>query len=410
MTYDIVVIGSGLFGAVVAHEAQKCGKRVLVVEKRGHVGGNCFSENVDGINVHTYGAHIFRTARRDVWDYVRQFAEFNHFVNAPVANYHGQMYNMPFNMNTFNRIWGVTTPAEVKAKIEEQRKEIVGEPRNLEEKAISLVGRDVYEILIREYTEKQWGRPCAELPASIIRRLPVRLVYDNNYFNDPYQGIPVGGYTQIFEKLLKGCEVKVGVEWREIAKEFGLKPGQNGNSLDGGCGAMGTSRPTIVYTGAIDEYFGHCYGPLEYRSLRFEHKRHDETDNLQGVAVVNYTDKSVPYTRTIEHKHFEFGCQPVTADPVTGEVRTRATNFTIVSKEYPFEWHPGVEPYYPINDAKNQARYEQYAALAEEERAKGAKVVFGGRLGSYRYADMQDTIIAALELAKKLWGIDRLGD
>lgn len=246
MTYDIVVIGSGLFGAVVAHEAQKCGKRVLVVEKRGHVGGNCFTENIDGINVHTYGAHIFRTARRDVWDYVRQFAEFNHFVNAPVAKYHGQMYNMPFNMNTFNRIWGVTTPAEVKAKIEEQRKEIVGEPRNLEEKAISLVGRDVYEILIREYTEKQWGRPCAELPASIIRRLPVRLVYDNNYFNDPYQGIPIGGYTQIFEKLLKGCEVKVGVEWREIAKEFGLEPGQNGNSLDGGCGAMGTSRPTIL--------------------------------------------------------------------------------------------------------------------------------------------------------------------
>ena len=364
--YDYLIVGSGLFGSVVAHELRSRGKSVLVVDKRNHIGGNCYTEDVDGINVHKYGAHIFRTSRRDIWDYMRRFTEFNHFVNSPIAKYHGKLYNMPFNMNTFNRIWGVTTPAEAMAKIEEQKHEIKGEPRNLEEKAVSLVGRDVYEILIKEYTEKQWGRPCNELPASIIRRLPVRFIFDNNYFNDPYQGIPIGGYTRIFEKLLEGCEVRLNVDFLENRKELA---------------ACATS---IVFTGPVDEYFGYACGPLEYRSLRFDHVRHDETDNLQGVAVVNYTDSSVPYTRTIEHKHFEFGKQP----------------FTVVSNEYPFEWKPGIEPYYPINDEKNQKRLSEYQALAVKEK----NVMFGGRLGSYRYTDMQDTVIAALEFVGKING------
>lgn len=363
MSNSYVVVGSGLFGAVVAHELALRGKKVLVVDRRSHVGGNCWTRNVDGINVHQYGAHIFRTSRRDIWDYVRKFAEFNHFVNSPIAKWHGKLYNLPFNMNTFYQIWGVTTPAEVRAKIEEQRAEVKGESRNLEEKAISLVGRDVYEILVKEYTEKQWGRKCSDLPASIIRRLPVRMIFDNNYFNDPYQGIPIGGYTQIFEKLLAGCDVRLGTSWREIEAQCG-------------------DAEKIVYTGPIDEYYDYCFGPLEYRSLRFEHERHDETDNVQGNAVFNYCDMSVPYTRTIEHKHFEFGKQP----------------FTIVSKEYSEEWKVGVEPYYPINDEMNQARYGRYAELAEKE----SRIVFGGRLGTYRYTDMQDTIIAALELVKKL--------
>lgn len=364
--HEFVIVGSGLFGAIVAHELHKCGKSVLVIERRKHIGGNCWTRNADGINVHEYGAHIFRTSRKDIWDYIRQFTDFNHFVNSPIAKYHGQVYNMPFNMNTFNRIWGVTTPAEAKAKIDEQRKEIDGEPRNLEEKAISLVGRDVYEILIKEYTEKQWGRSCVELPASIIRRLPVRFVYDNNYFNDPYQGIPIGGYTQIFEKMLEGCEILLNTDYKEwVASSGGIPDGVK-----------------VIYTGPIDEYFDYCFGALEYRSLRFEHELHDETDNLQGVAVVNYTDNSVPYTRTIEHKHFEFGQQP----------------FTIVSKEYPFEWHRGIEPYYPINNEKNQARYTKYSKLA----AQTPNVLFGGRLGLYRYTDMQDTIISALDLLQAI--------
>ncbi len=363
MKYDYLVVGAGLYGAVFAHEMRKRGKTVLVIDRREHIGGNCYTENVDGINVHKYGAHIFRTSRKDIWDYIRGFAEFNHFVNSPIANYHGKIYNMPFNMNTFNRIWGVATPAEAKAKIDEQRAEISGEPRNLEEKAISLVGRDVYEILVREYTEKQWGRPCTELPASILRRLPVRLVYDNNYFNDPYQGIPVGGYTRIFEKLLDGCEVRLGVDFLENQGEYRKIAGK------------------VLYTGPIDEYYGFKFGPLEYRSLRFEHKRMDDTANFQGVAVVNYTSMDEPYTRSIEHKHFEFGTQP----------------FTIVSYEYSSEWKPGVEPYYPVNDAKNQTRYEQYRQLA----AADPQVVFGGRLGLYKYTDMQDTIIAALDAAKQ---------
>ncbi len=362
--YDYLIVGTGLYGAVVADSLKRTGKSVLAIDRRGHIGGNCYTENVDGINVHKYGAHIFRTSRKDVWDYVRRFADFNHFVNSPIANYHGKIYNMPFNMNTFNRIWGVVTPDEAKAKIDEQRKEIVGEPRNLEEKAISLVGRDVYEILVREYTEKQWGRPCSELPASIIRRLPVRLIYDNNYFNDPYQGIPIGGYTSIIKKMLDGCEVRLGVDFLKEA------------------GTLRAQAKRILYTGPIDEFYDFRFGPLEYRSLRFEHKRMDDTDNFQGVAVVNYTSKDEPYTRSIEHKHFEFGRQP----------------FTVVSYEYPFEWSPGVEPYYPVNDEKNQSRYEQYRALADSD----GQVFFGGRLGLYRYTDMQDTVITAWQMMDRL--------
>ena len=362
MYYDYLVVGAGLFGSVFAHEMSKAGKKILVVDRRPHIGGNCYTENIDGINVHMYGAHIFRTSRRDIWDYMCRFAEMNHFVNSPIANYHGKIYNLPFNMNTFNRIWGVVTPEEAQAKIDEQRREISGEPKNLEEKAISLVGRDVYEILIREYTEKQWGRPCDKLPVSIIRRLPVRLIYDNNYFNDPYQGIPKGGYTAIIEKMLSGCDVRLGVDY--LADRAGLS----------------ALADRVLYTGAIDEFYGRELGVLEYRSLRFEHKRM-AVKNFQGVAVVNYTSLAEPYTRTIEHKHFEFGNQLT----------------TVVSYEYPFEWAPGVEPYYPINDGKNQSLYEKYKAMAAAE----PKTVFGGRLGSYRYTDMQDSVIAALELANK---------
>jgi len=362
--FDYLIVGAGLYGAAVAREMTKVGKRVLVVDRRKHIGGNCWTRNEEGINVHEYGAHIFRTSRKDIWDYIRQFAEFNHFVNSPIANYHGRILNMPFNMNTFSRLWNIATPAEAMAKIAEQRKEIVGEPKNLEEKVISLVGRDVYEILVKEYTEKQWGRPCTELPASIVRRLPVRMTYDNNYFNDPYQGIPIGGYTKIFEKMLEGCEVRLGVDYLKNRKE------------------LDALADKVLFTGPIDEFYDYCCGPLEYRSLRFEHERHDETDNLQGVAVVNYTDSTIPYTRSIEHKHFEFGTQP----------------FTIVSKEYSMEWKPGIEPYYPVNDDKNQARYAEYEALAKKE----SQVIFGGRLGSYRYTDMQDTIISALQISDKL--------
>ena len=362
MNYDYLVVGAGLFGAVFAREMTEAGKKVLVVDRRRHIGGNCYTESIDGINVHLYGAHIFRTSRRDIWDYICRFAEMNHFVNSPIANYHGKIYNLPFNMNTFNRMWGVVTPDEAKAKIDEQRKEITGEPRNLEEQAISLVGRDVYEILIREYTEKQWGRTCNELPVSIIRRLPVRLIYDNNYFRDPYQGIPVGGYTAIIEKLLTGCDVRLGVDFLKERGEL-----------------AGVAK-RVLYTGAIDEYYDYELGALEYRSLRFEHKRMD-TPNFQGVAVVNYTSLDEPYTRSIEHKHFEFGTQPT----------------TVVSYEYPSEWKPGIDPYYPINNDRNQSLYGKYA----ERAAADGSVVFGGRLGTYRYTDMQDTVIAALELAKK---------
>ena len=361
--YDYLIVGAGLYGAVFAYEVSRRGKKVLVLDRRKHIGGNCYTECIDGINVHKYGAHIFRTSRKDVWQYIQRFAEFNRFTNSPIANYHGKLYNMPFNMNTFYQIWGCRTPEEARKKIEAQRREIDHEPRNLEEKAISLVGRDVYEILIREYTEKQWGRPCVELPTSIIRRLPVRFTYDNNYFNDPYQGIPIGGYTDIFKKLLSSCEVRLNTDFL----------------LDASMNRELATR--ILYTGPIDEYYGFRFGNLEYRSLRFEHKHMKDVVNYQGNAVFNYTDATKPYTRTIEHKHFEFGTQ----------------SSTIVSYEYPFEWKPGIEPYYPINDEKNQALYARYQALGQVE----PNVMFGGRLGTYRYTDMQDTIIAALEAASQ---------
>jgi len=360
--FDYLIVGSGLFGAVFAYEARKAGKTCLVLEKRDHIGGNCYTQDWNGIQVHKYGAHIFRTSNKKIWDYISQFAEFNHFINSPIANYNGQIYNMPFNMNTFSKMWNISTPDEAKAIIAKQRGEITGTPKNLEEQAISLVGRDVYNILVKEYTEKQWGRPCNELPASILRRLPVRFTYDNNYFNDPYQGIPVGGYTQIIEKMFKGCEIRLNADYNEDREGY--------RKL----------AKKVLYTGTIDSYFDYCYGSLEYRSLRFEHEELN-TENYQGVAVVNYTSKNEAYTRIIEHKHFEFGKQPT----------------TVISREYPFEWSMGIEPYYPINDEKNQARYEQYASLAKQTKG----VVFGGRLGEYRYYDMQDTILSALEIAEK---------
>lgn len=361
--FDYLIVGAGLYGAVFAHEMTGAGKRCLVLEKRDHIGGNCYTEDRDGIQVHKYGAHIFRTGKKEIWEYINRFAEFNRFINSPIANYHGQIYNMPFNMNTFSRMWNIRTPAEAKEIIENQRREIVGEPRNLEEQAIHLVGRDIYEILVREYTEKQWGRPCAELPASILRRLPVRFTYDNNYFNDPYQGIPIGGYTKIVEKLLEGSEVCLNTDFLASLEKYREQ------------------AKTVLYTGTIDGYFNYCCGPLEYRSLHFEHETLWDTDNYQGVAVMNFTDRDTPYTRVIEHKHFEFGTQ----------------THTVITREYPLEWTPGEEPYYPINDAKNQKRYEQYAELAKKE----PNVIFGGRLGEYRYTDMQDAIQGALERAKK---------
>lgn len=358
--FDYLIVGAGLYGAVFACEMMNAGKTCLVLERRDHIGGNCYTQDCNGIQVHKYGAHIFRTSNEKIWKYVSRFAEFNHFINSPIANYHGKIYNMPFNMNTFSRMWNISTPAQAKEIISRQRAEIAGVPQNLEEQAISLVGRDVYEILVKEYTEKQWGRPCSELPASIIRRLPVRFTYDNNYFNDPYQGIPIGGYTQMIEKMLNGCEIRLNTDFNDSPNEYRKLARR------------------ILYTGTIDSYFGYCCGPLEYRSLRFEHEELD-VDNYQGVAVVNYTDKETPYTRVIEHKHFAFGTQPT----------------TVISREYPLEWNLDIEPYYPINDQKNQTRYEQYAQLGAQER----NVLFGGRLGEYRYYDMQDTIQSALSLA-----------
>lgn len=360
--YDYLIVGSGLYGAVFAHEAKKAGKTCLVLEKRSHSGGNVYTEQVEGITVHRYGAHIFHTNMKEVWDYVNELAEFNRFTNSPVANFNGELYNLPFNMNTFYQMWGVRTPEEAKAKIAEQRAEIQGEPSNLEEQAISLVGRDIYEKLICGYTEKQWGRPCRELPAFIIKRLPVRFTYDNNYFNDRYQGIPEGGYTALIERLLEGIEVRLNTDfladpehWRGQAKK-------------------------VVYTGTVDAYFDYCFGKLEYRSLRFETETLDR-ENFQGVAVVNYTDAQTPFTRLIEHKHFEYGTQPK----------------TVITREYSAAWQEGMEPYYPVNDEKNSALYQKYAALA----AKEENVIFGGRLGQYCYYDMDKVIAAALEAAKK---------
>ena len=363
--YSYLIVGSGLFGAVFAHEAKKKGKSVLVLEKRNHTGGNIYCEEKDGIRIHTYGAHIFHTDDKEVWDYVNQFVPFNNFVNSPLANYHGEIYNLPFNMNTFRQMWGVSTAEEAKAIIASQRKVINGEPKNLEEQAISLVGTDIYEKLIKGYTEKQWGRSCTGLPAFIIRRLPVRYTFDNNYFNDHFQGIPVGGYNKLTDALLEGVEVHLGVDYNLQRKDY-----EN-------------IAETVVYTGMIDAYFNYCLGSLEYRGLRFETERFEE-ENHQGVAVMNYTEREVPYTRSIEHKHFEFGKQPV----------------TWVTKEYPAEWKPGGEAYYPVNDDKNQALYARYAELAKKEK----KVIFGGRLAEYKYYDMDDVIKNALDCAKRIPG------
>ena len=370
MHYDYLIAGTGLFGAVFAHEIRARGKKVLLVEKKDHIAGNVYTENVRGINVHVYGAHIFHTSDREVWDYVNQFAEFNHYVNSPVAVYRDELYNMPFNMNTFSRMWHIKTPAEAKEIIASQIASLhIGQPANLEEQALSLVGRDVYEKLVKGYTEKQWGRDCRDLPAFIIKRLPLRFTYDNNYFNDPYQGIPKGGYTRIVEKLLEGCPVQTGISCQDFIEQNERRPESERDSWD-----------KLVYTGMIDEYYGYRYGALEYRSLRFENEDMPEVDNWQGNAVVNYTERSVPYTRIIEHKHFEFG----------------QGQGTVITREYPAEWHRGDEPYYPINDEKNGALYEKYAALA----AKEPNVLFGGRLGQYKYYDMDKVIRSALDMVK----------
>lgn len=357
--YDYLIVGSGLFGAVFACEAKREGKSVLVLERRNHIGGNVYCEERDGINIHKYGAHIFHTSYEDVWAYVNQFVTFNNFINSPVANYQGHLYNLPFNMNTFRELWDIVTPTQAKAIIAEQRKAIKGEPQNLEEQAISLVGTDIYTKLIKGYTEKQWGRSCAELPAFIIKRLPVRYTFDNNYFNDRYQGIPVGGYNKLIEALLDGIEVRTGVDFLKDRATYQ---------------AMAKK---IVYTGSIDEYFGYKLGQLEYRGLRFETERLEE-ENHQGVAVVNYTAREIPYTRIIEHKHFEFGTQPV----------------TYITREYPSDWHPGQEAYYPVNNDRNQKLYQKYAMLAKRE----FNTIFGGRLAEYKYYDMDDVIRSALYL------------
>lgn len=368
MHYDFLIVGSGLFGAVFAHEAMKRGKSCLVLEKRDHLGGNIYCESTEDIIVHRYGAHIFHTNDERIWDYVNQFASFNRYTNSPIANFNGEIYNMPFNMNTFNKMWGVRTPEEAKAKIEEQRAAIQGEPQNLEEQAISLVGTDIYKKLVQGYTEKQWGRPCSELPAFIIKRLPVRFTYDNNYFNDRYQGIPEGGYNQIIEKLLDGADIRLNTDY--------LRNKSSWNSM----------ADQVVYTGMIDAYFDYCFGNLEYRSLHFQTEVLNK-QNFQGVAVVNYTDRETPYTRIIEHKHFEFGDQPK----------------TVITKEYPVAWQPGMEPYYPVNNEKNGALYQKYAHLADKEK----NVYFGGRLGQYCYYDMDKVIIAALNMIEYVFGDGR---
>ncbi len=356
--YDYLIVGAGLYGSIFAYEMNKKGKKCLVIDKRNHIGGNIYCENIEGINVHEYGAHIFHTSNKEVWEYINQFCEFNNYINSPIASYKGEIYNLPFNMNTFNKLWGIVTPKEAKIKIEEQKKEFsITEPKNLEEQAISLIGKDIYEKLIKGYTEKQWGRKATELPAFIIKRLPVRFTYDNNYFNDRYQGIPIGGYTKIIEKMLEGIEIKLNTNFfdnREYFENIAEK---------------------IVFTGMIDEFYNYKFGRLEYRSLRFETEILDE-ENYQGNAVVNYTEREIPYTRIIEHKHFEFGKQKK----------------TVITKEYPSEWKEGEESYYPVNDEKNNKLYEKYKELAEKEES----VIFGGRLGEYKYYDMDKVIEKAL--------------
>lgn len=389
MRYDYLIVGTGLFGAVFAHEMIKAGRNCYCIDKRPHIGGNLYTEEWRGIQVHKYGAHIFHTSDRAIWDYVNQFAEFNHYINSPIAVYRDKIYNLPFNMNTFSKMWGIRTPDEARSIIEKQRAEAVREmrgsesgedfpagdrpgsavePANLEEQALSLVGRDVYEKLVKGYTEKQWGRSCRELPAFIIKRLPVRFTYDNNYFTDRYQGIPVGGYTQIIGKLLGDVPVRLGISYRDF-----LKQNEEAGRPD--------TFDRILYTGMIDEYFDYCLGELQYRSLHFEEEYMEACDNFQGNAVVNYTDRDVPYTRIIEHKHFEFG---------TGKG-------TVITREYPSAWEKGQEPYYPVNDGKNMALYERYRELAAAEK----NVIFGGRLGQYRYYDMDKVIAEALKMAEK---------
>lgn len=368
MMYDYLIVGAGLYGAVFAHEMKARGKKVLVIDRRAHIAGNVYTEKIEGIHVHQYGAHIFHTNNKKVWNYITQFAEFNRFTNSPVANYKGKLYSLPFNMYTFNQMWGVVTPEEASAEIERQRREITGEPKNLEEQAISLVGRDIYEKLIKGYTEKQWGRDCRELPAFIIRRLPVRLTFDNNYFNALYQGIPVGGYTKMVANLLEGIEVRLNTDYLEHKDE------------------LDALAQKVVYTGAIDAYFGYQLGHLEYRSVRFETELLDQP-NFQGNAAVNYTDRETPWTRIIEHKWFEFG----------RDDEGRELPKTIISREYSSEWKPEDEPYYPVNDEKNGELYARYKEKAQGEK----KVIFGGRLGEYKYYDMDAVIGAALERAEK---------
>ena len=366
MKYDYLIVGAGLFGAVFAHEAHKAGKKCLVIDRRPHIGGNTYTEETEGINVHKYGAHIFHTSDKEIWEYVNSFAEFNRYTNSPVARYKDELYNLPFNMNTFHALWGVRTPDEARAKIDEQKREAldemkaagVSEPRNLREQALSLVGKDIYEKLIEGYTEKQWGKRADDLPAFIIKRLPVRFTYDNNYFNDKYQGIPIGGYTAMIEKMLEGCEVRLNADYFRDRKSYD------------------ECADRIVFTGMIDEFYDYRFGELEYRSLRFENEVLD-TDNYQGNAVVNYTEYEVPYTRIIEHKHFEFGTQEK----------------TVITREYPAKWEKGDEPYYPMNDEKNNALFARYKELADAEE----KVIFGGRLGEYKYYDMHQVIRRALE-------------
>ena len=367
--YDYLIVGAGLYGAVFAHEAKAAGKRVLVIDKRPNIGGNVYTESVEGIQVHVYGAHIFHTNSREVWDYVNRFSVFNRFTNSPVANYRGELYSLPFNMYTFNKMWGVVTPEEAAAKIAEQRKEITGEPKNLEEQAVSLVGRDIFEKLVKGYTEKQWGRDCKELPAFIIRRLPVRLTFDNNYFNALYQGIPVSGYTRLVENMLDGIEVRLNCDYLE-----------NRETLD-------ALAEKVLYTGPIDAFYGFCLGTLQYRSVRFETELLD-MPNFQGNAAVNYTDRETPWTRIIEHKWFTFG-----KDENGNDLPK-----TVISREYSAEWKPGDEPYYPVNDERNGALYRAYKDLADREE----KFVFGGRLGEYKYYDMDQVIAAALVKSRQL--------
>ena len=378
MKYDYLIVGAGLFGAVFCHEMTKQGKKCKVIDKRDHIAGNIYTEKINGIEVHKYGAHIFHTSDREVWDYMQQFTEFNHYVNSPIASYKDELYNLPFNMNTFHQMWGVRTPAEAKAKIEEQIREAgIETPRNLEEQAISLVGTDVYEKLVKGYTEKQWGRDCKDLPTFIIKRLPLRFIYDNNYFNDPYQGIPKEGYTKIVEKLLADADVETGIEYREYLKERGLKKREDGVL----CGADGEKYEKVLYTGMIDEYYEYCLGALEYRNLRFETELLEGCENYQGNAVVNYTDREVPYTRMIEHKHFAFGKQPD----------------TVISREYSAEWKKGDIPYYPVNNERNDKLFAEYRKLAEREKS----VLFGGRLGQYKYYDMDKVVRAAMDMVKQ---------